>query len=295
MKATRFHAYVLAGLIALFGPTGQVAVSAAAPAVAPAAQTAATMAKPEAKKATTVDMAKVSEKVQKQTQEKEALRDRLAKISGSGGARQGEPVDQNQVSVRELVANDGLKADAVDGGFAYVQSYVEPNDYAHRNYCGAGAAAVLISHFDAGYAGNVDIDGLGEEMDLDPNSGVWIRDITKPVNDQVSQLAGQELNWYKYGQAETIDDFRFMLDYDIRQNGAPLITGLYTAGLPGWGGQDVGHIVAVYGYYQDGEGKEFVTYADTAPAASGYEGPVFHTVELGTFWEAVSGNSAQVW
>lgn len=281
--------------MSLFAPVGQVAVSAATPAAAPTAQTAAAKPKPEAKKTESIDQSKVSAEVKEQAQTKEGLQGRLRGIAGSGGARQGEPVDQSQVSVRELVANDGLKADAIRGGFAYVQSYVEPNDYAHRNYCGAGAATVVISHFDPGYAQNVDIDQLGEEMNLDPDMGVWIRDITKPVNDHVNELAGQELNWYQTGKAATLDDFRFMLDYDIRQNGVPLITGLYTGGLPGWGGQDVGHIVAVYGYYEDAEGNEFVTYADTAPSASGYEGPVFRTVDLGTFWEAVSGNSAQVW
>lgn len=290
MKANRFHAYVLAGLITLFAPLGQsAAVQAAPPAAAPVAQAA----KPAAA-AKSVDAAKVSAKVREQAGEKDALRERLKAVKSAGAARPGEAVDRKQASIGELIDGGAkLEGDTV-GGFAYVQRYVEPNDQAHRNYCGPGAAAVVISHFQADM-GQVDIDELGEAMNMDPGAGVWVKDITEPVNDQVNRAAGQDLNWYRYGDATTIDDLRFMLDYDIRQNGVPLITSLETGDLPGWKGQDVGHIVAVYGYYQDASGKEFVSYADTAPAVSGYEGKVFNTVELTTFWEAVSGNSAQVW
>jgi len=48
--------------------------------------------------------------------------------------------------------------------------------------------------------------------------------------------------WYRYGQAQSKDELRWMLDVDIRQNGVPLITGMDTAGMPGWG-SDVGHII----------------------------------------------------
>jgi hypothetical protein len=180
-------------------------------------------------------------------------------------------------------------------GFAYVQPYVQPDEHAFRNYCGAGSATVVISHFDPAFAETVDLYQLGTEMDLDPGMGVWIRDIAGPVNARVNARAGQELNWYRFARAASLDDFRWMLEFDVRQNGVPLITGLMTRGLPGWGESDYGHIVAVYGYTRDPGGTEWVTYADTAPAASGYEGPVFVTVELETFWQAVSRNSAQVW
>lgn len=289
MKTRDFRAFLLASVIAVNAAMVPLGVAKADAPAMPAPAAVQNEAKSPAQMPS-----HLSDKLKTQTMDKMASRDQMANVPNSGGARPGEKLDAEQPSVAGLAAQGKLAGDAVNG-FAYVAPYMEPNDYAHRNYCGAGAATVVISHFDPGYAQNVDIDQLGEEMNLDPDMGVWIRDITKPVNDHVNELAGQELNWYQTGKAATLDDFRFMLDYDIRQNGVPLITGLYTGGLPGWGGQDVGHIVAVYGYYEDAEGNEFVTYADTAPSASGYEGPVFRTVDLGTFWEAVSGNSAQVW
>ncbi|MCL6432051.1 MAG: C39 family peptidase [Anaerolineae bacterium] len=275
MKAGRFHAFILAALITL-APFGR-AVGVPAAAVA-------------------VDPAKVTQRVVEQTQERDGLRDRLQMVPNAGAAREGNQVDMNQPSVAMAASQGGLKVTPeTRGGIAYVSPYVEPNDYAHRNYCGAGAATVLISHWDPEFPQKVDIDQLGEEMNLDPDSGVWIRDIVKPVNDRVNAAAGQELNWYRYGKAATKDDFRFMLDYDIRQHGVPLITGVMTRGLPGWGQTNVGHIVAVYGYTEDADGKEWVTYADTAPEVSGYRGQVMQTVDLDTFWNAVSENSAQVW
>ena len=302
MKARKFHAFVLAGLITLLTPFGQVARAGGAatpPAEAARLATTPVMAVDASKAnaaALAIDASKVSDEVRQQTQEKAALQERLRQVSSAGGARVGEPVDGEQVSVKEPVSRGELKlAPDTAAGFAYVQPYAEPDDYAHRNYCGPGAATVLLSHWDPGYPGQVNIDDLGRRMDLDPNSGVWIRDIVGPVNEELSVVAGAELNWYRYGKAQTLDDFRTMLDVDLNQNGVPLITGLMTKGLPGWGEEDVGHIVAVYGYSRDADGREWVTYADTAPAASGYEGAALQTVDMGTFWHAVSGNSAQVW
>ena len=90
-------------------------------------------------------------------------------------------------------------------------------------------------------------------------------------------------------------DFRYMINVDIGKNSVPLVTGLMTRGLPGWGSRNVGHIVAVYGYNRDPDGTEYVAYVDTAPPASGYSGWILHNIELSWFWGAVSGNSAQVW
>ena len=87
----------------------------------------------------------------------------------------------------------------------------------------------------------------------------------------------------------------FQREVDASGNGTPLVTSLMTQGLPGWGDQSVGHIVAVYGYTRDAKGTEYVTYADTAGESSGYQGQLFHTVDLGTFWNAVNQNSAQIW
>jgi len=234
---------------------------------------------------------KLSDTLRAQTMAKMAAREQLAGIKTMGGALPGAAIDGKQPSVAGLKNKPASDASA---GIAYVQPYVEPNDYAHRNYCGAGATMVLVSHFDANYAKG-DIDKVGEAINLDPDSGAWIKDITPAVNEHLSKLAGREVKYYTYGQAASKDEFRWMLDWDIRQNGVPLITGMQTATMPGWNGYDVGHIVAVNGYWKDASGKEWVSYVDTAPPASDYHGDIFVTVSLDAFWQAVSQNSAQVW
>ncbi len=278
MKAQGFNAFVVGALMSVM-------------AVAAPLTGAAKLAAPPA-----VDQAKISQKLRQETSEKDGLRDRLNSISSAGAARGGESVDTNQVSVAGPVSKGALKlAPETAGGFAYIQPYGEPNSYEYRNYCGPGAATVLLSHWDPSLPGKIDIYQLGEDMNMDPDGGVWVRDILKPVNQRINQMAGQDLNWYQYGQANTLDEFRFMLDYDIAQNGVPLITSLQTGDLPGWGGQDVGHIIAVYGYSRDADGHEWVSYVDTASPASDYHGDALQTVDLGTFWQAVSQNSAQIW
>ncbi len=285
MKARHLRAFVLASVIAIntaLVPAG--VVTAVAPASPPAAATQS--------QAPAGMPSKLSDTLRKQTEAKEQARGQIAGIASTGAALPGQPLDGNQPSVAGLATKPAGDAKT---GLAYVQRYQEPNDFAHRNYCGAGAATVLLSHWDANYAKNVDIDQVGRDINLDPDSGAWIKDIVKPVNANLSQKAGHDVNWYQYGQADSLDEFRWMLTYDIQQNGVPLITGVYTGGLPGWGGQDVGHIIAVNGYWKDASGKEWVSYVDTAPPASGYHGDTFVTVDLGTFWQAVQGNSAQVW
>mgnify|MGYP005841438371 CR=1 FL=1 len=276
MRTRRVYGLALAALLTLAAPVGQLTGAGA--------------------RMPAVDAAKVSKSIVEQKDSRTDLQTRLRAIPTMGAVKPGEKPDMNQAAVAVPQNTDSPKvAEQSNRGVAYVAEYSEPNDQAHRNYCGPGAATVVISHFDAAYPSKGDIDKLGSDMNMDPSSGVWVKDIVKPVNDRINAAVGQELNWYKYGEASTIDEFRFMLQYDIIENGVPLITSLQTAGLPGWGGQDVGHIVAVHGYGVDSEGKEFVTYTDTAPAAAGYNAEAFHTVDMQTFWNAVSGNSAQVW
>jgi hypothetical protein len=289
VKFAKLQAFVLAGMIAANSALVPVGVvKATTPAAPPAV---AAQAAPAASISTQMPSG-LSASVQKQTEAKAASRDQLAGMATMGGALPGMKADPNQPAV----AGVGSKLGPDEArALAYVLPYQEPNDFAHRNYCGAGAATVLMSHFDANFAHKVNIDQVGRDINLDPDSGAWIKDIAGPVNDYLSQYAGHKVDWYRPGQAQSKDDLRWMLNVDIVQNGVPLITGVNTGGLPGWGGQDVGHIIAVNGYWKDANGKEWVSYVDTAPPASGYQGERFVTVSLDTFWQAVSGNSAQVW
>ena len=289
MKARMMLGLVLAVLPALLlAPLGRAVQADTAPAAPVVMSLTSTLASDEA--------AKVSTPLKEQTQAKAAVEERLKASSQAPGARLGEAPDMNQPSVAEPVARGALSlTPETQAAYAYVQPYQEPNNSAHRNYCGPGSAVALLSHWDPDYPHAADIDQLGREMKIDPGSGVWIRDIVKPVNDRLNKYLGEDLNWYQYGKATSLEDLRWMIKVDIQENAMPFITGLYTGGLPGWGSTDVGHIVAVYGYARHPDGTEWVSYIDTAPPASGYHGQIMNTVELGQFWQAVSQNSAQVW
>jgi hypothetical protein len=66
-----------------------------------------------------------------------------------------------------------------------VGTWKEPNDYAHRNYCGPGAAQVAL---DARLPASQvpDIDTLGAEMNINPNSGVYMTDLRDVLNNRLN-------------------------------------------------------------------------------------------------------------
>jgi len=133
-----------------------------------------------------------------------------------------------------------------------------------------------------------------EAIDAALRAGVSILGMVEPINRRIQALTGSGLDWYRYGRAESLDDFRYMIKTDVVDHGLPLITGLMTSGLPGWS-YDVGHFVTIYGYVHTGNGAEFVAYADTAPALTGHTGNGLHLWELNGFWAAVSRNCGQIW
>jgi hypothetical protein len=238
----------------------------------------------------------LTDELREQTDFKFARQERLRDLSNAPGTRLGELPDNSQPSIAGHLERGTLRhPEGTQAAYAYVQPYREPDEWAYRNYCAAGAAVVLLSHWDPQYPQKVDIASLGREIGLDPDAGAWIRDIEGPVNAQVNEYLGEELNWYRCGHAQSLRQFRWMLNLDIMQNTVPLITGVMTQGLPGWGPRNVGHIVSVYGYTRMPDGSEWVSYADTAPPAAGYTDWILHVWELNDFWRAVSANSAQIW
>jgi len=238
----------------------------------------------------------VSPSILQQGAEKAELHDVLAAVPTAGGARPGDPLDISQPSISSGPVGRGvitLDANTVTA-FAYIEPYSEPNTWVYRNYCGPGAAIALLSHWDRSYPLRADIYQLGVEMGLDPDAGVSILGMVEPINRRIQALTGSGLDWYRYGRAESLDDFRYMIKTDVVDHGLPLITGLMTSGLPGWS-YDVGHFVTIYGYVHTGNGAEFVAYADTAPALTGHTGNGLHLWELNGFWAAVSRNCGQIW
>ncbi|MCL6431110.1 MAG: C39 family peptidase [Anaerolineae bacterium] len=242
------------------------------------------------------DLSFLNDELREQTEYKLAREARLRELNKAPATRLGEIPDGSQVSIAGPIERGILSHPmGTRAAYAYVQPYREPNLWAYRNYCAAGAAITLLSHWDPGYPVTANIDQLGAEIGINPNAGAWIRNITAPVNRRVNAFLGEELNWYRFGHARSLEEFRWIIQKDIIENGMPFITGVMTRGLPGWGSKNVGHIVCVYGYTQMPDGTEYVSYADTAQPASGYSGYILRVWELQSFWRAVSGNSAQVW
>jgi hypothetical protein len=238
----------------------------------------------------------LSDELQQQTEVKFQKQDRLKELSKAPGTRMGELPDISQVSLAAPMERGILThPEGTRAAYAYVQPYQEPNEWGYRNYCAVGAAIVLLSHWDPQLPQNADVDQFGQEIGVDPNLGAWVTNIVDPVNRRVNDYLGEEVNWYIYGRAETLRQFRWMLNLDIMQNAVPLITGVMTGGLPGWGPRNVGHFVAVYGYTRMPDGSEWVSYADTASPIVDYYDYTLHVWELGDFWRAVSANSGQVW
>ncbi|MDI7276307.1 MAG: hypothetical protein QME94_10030 [Anaerolineae bacterium] len=279
-------------------PAGWLAAAAARlPQPAPAAEeVAAPPVEPEPAPPPQPDLSFLNDELREQTEYKLAREQRLRELSAAPGTRLGEMPDGSQVSIAGPLERGILSHPmGTRAAYAYVQPYREPNLWAYRNYCAAGAAIALLSHWDPAYPTNANIDELGAEIRINRNAGAWIRNITDPVNRRVNGYLGEELNWYRFGHARSLEEFRWIIQKDIMENAVPFITGLRTRGLPGWGSRNIGHIVCVYGYTQMPDGTEYVSYVDTAQPASGYSGYILRVWELQSFWRAVSANSAQVW
>ncbi len=167
----------------------------------------------------------------------------------------------------------------------------EPNDYAHRNYCGPGATQVALdARLPASQVPNIDT--LGEELNIDPNAGVWLchnteTDIRDVLNDHLNT------NWYwcDGSGSETTLYYRIVrnIDHDYA-----MVTGCVTNEMPGWQ-RDVNHIVTVYGYYEPSGAAQYVYYTETAGSVAGYDGSYRQTALRQDFWEYVSPNDAQAW
>jgi len=170
-----------------------------------------------------------------------------------------------------------------------VGTWLEPNDYAHRNYCGPGAGQVAL---DAQLPNSQvpDIDTLGTEMSIDPNFGVYMHNVCPALNDR---LGGSP---YVYDVAANQSELTGWILANI-DNGYATITGVKTGAMQGWGGENINHIVATYGYsnvYVETSGTYGnVNYIETSGSMAGYNGSYHVAAPLSSFWGYVSLNNAQ--
>jgi hypothetical protein len=238
-------------------------------------------------------------------------------FAGSVRAEEGTPPEGGQISwaaenmvsgpstvparaaVRKLEAAGSAVARSLPGALStttnlyryYMLSvgvWREPNDYAHRNYCGPASTQVALDARLPWWQ-IPDIDTLGREENIDPNWGVAASAIQRVLNTRLGTT------WYWLNSSSSASDLALKIRVDL-SNQFAMVTGLKTGGMPGWGTRNVNHIVTVYGYYRSSTGQtEYVYYTETAGSVAGYNGTYQNAVSLASFWRYVQANNVQVW
>lgn len=173
----------------------------------------------------------------------------------------------------------------------YVGTYQEPNDYAHRNYCGPAATQVILStRLPANQIPG--INQIGTDEGIDPTWGVY----NTAIRNELNRLLGT--SWYIYSVGSTQTTVMAEIELDVNANWS-LDTSMYTGGMPGWGTRDIKHIVAIYGYYETGYYAGYVYYTETGQSTQGYSGSYGNVNTLPTFYSWISAhggnNNSQVW
>ena len=189
-----------------------------------------------------------------------------------------------------------LAQEAVDRGSVVVRGFHEPGDYAHRNYCGAGATQVLLS---AWLTSVPDIETVARQSHLNPNRGEFGADATAAINAFLSPIVGPALGHARY-QAEhviTLDGVkerirRDILDADASHlfgHGVPVMLQTMTRTMPGWNHWNATHMITVFAFdfSHNDPALDNVSYAETPSPLAGYRGPDFQTISLNALWAAM--------
>ncbi len=142
----------------------------------------------------------------------------------------GTPEPQPSLTVGQVAASQG----AVE-----VRGFHEPGDWAHRNYCGAGATQVLLS---AWMSDVPDIETVAKASKLNPNRGEFGADATSANNQYINPVVIPALGQPRY-QAEhitTLDEVKTRIAHDIVDqqaimtfgHGVPVMVQTMTTRLP---------------------------------------------------------------
>ncbi|MDD5370614.1 MAG: hypothetical protein PHQ40_16150 [Anaerolineaceae bacterium] len=195
--------------------------------------------------------------------------------------------EKKQNTAAQPVSPMGLGSKTLYVGAA--ETYREPDGHDYRNYCGPSSTQVAIR---ARTTYVPDLGTLATEEHLNPDSGIWINNITPVINSHLG------VNHYINGVANDANTLDSWLEYDIDANYA-LITALYTQGMPGWVVY-ANHIVTAYGYYHSGPNSvPGVYYVDTGSEYAGHKygsgGAYFNNRLMSTFWVWVAADNGQVW
>src|SRR5436190_22268134 len=103
---------------------------------------------------------------------------------------------------------------ATSQGAVEVRGYHEPGDWAHRNYCGAGATQVLLS---AWMSDVPDIETVARASKLNPNRGEFGANATAAINGFLDPVVMPVLDQprYKAEHVTTLDEVKARIEHDI--------------------------------------------------------------------------------
>ena len=203
-----------------------------------------------------------------------------------------------------LPGSSGLVPDVVTGpappppavAEVDVRPFHEPDDHAHRNYCGAGATEVLLSAWEAP---TPDLETVARTAGLDPRSGESGARALAAVNSllapTVRPLLGHDR--YRGTHATSLDTVVAAIRADLSDpeaiglfgHGVPVMVQTMTRTMPGWNHWNATHMITIFAA-DLGHGDpalDTVTYMETPSAIAGYTGPDSRTISVGALWVAM--------
>ena len=181
-------------------------------------------------------------------------------------------------------------------GSVEVRGFHEPPDWAHRNYCGAGATQVLLS---AWMTDVPDIETVARASKLNPNSGEFGANATTAIdaflNPVVLPALGQPR--YKAEHVTILAEVQARIQRDIVDqeaimtfgHGVPVMVQTMTKTMPGWNHWNATHMITIFAFdfSHDDPALDTVTYAETPSPLAGYRGPDFQTISVKALWVAM--------
>src|SRR3989442_12828943 len=157
-------------------------------------------------------------------------------------------------------------------GAVEVRGFHEPPDWAHRNYCGAGATQVLLS---AWMTDVPDIETVARASRLNPNSGEFGANATSAIDAFLNPVVMPALGQPRY-QAEhvtTLDEVKARIQRDIVDeqaivtfgHGVPVMVQTMTKTMPGWNRWNATHMITIFAFdcRHDRPARDTVPYAET--------------------------------
>ncbi|HEX3604591.1 MAG TPA: hypothetical protein VH134_01625 [Candidatus Dormibacteraeota bacterium] len=177
-----------------------------------------------------------------------------------------------------------------------VRPFREPNDHAHRNYCGAGATEVLLSAF---LAQTPDVETVARTAGLDPNSGETgaqaVAAINRLLAGTVQPLLGHDL--YRGVHATDVSTVEEAIRSDLSDpvaltllgHGSPVMVQTMTRTMPGWSGWNATHMITIFAadLSHGDPALDTVTYMETPSTVAGYSGPPSRTLSVAALWTAM--------